>query len=35
MQEEDCKGWLLTCDQNREKQALKDAYNFLTNVYWS
>lgn len=29
---EDCKGFLLTCDQNKEKQALKDAYNFLSEV---
>jgi|JI6StandDraft_1071083.scaffolds.fasta_scaffold01124_18 hypothetical protein len=27
--EEECKGFLLTCEQNREKQAIRDAYNFL------
>ena len=27
--EEECKSFLLTCEQNREKQAIRDAYNFL------
>ncbi len=26
---EEVKGFLLSCEQNREKQAIKDAYNFL------
>lgn len=29
---ESCKGFLISCDKNREKQALRDAYNFLTEV---
>jgi hypothetical protein len=32
---ESCKGFLISCDKNREKQALRDAYNFLTEVLMS
>lgn len=31
--DEPCKGFLIYCDKNREKQAVKDAYNFLTEVF--
>lgn len=27
--EETYKGFLISCDKNREREALKDAYNFL------
>lgn len=30
--EEPVKGFVISCDKNREKQALKDAYNFLAEV---
>lgn len=26
------KGFLISCDKNKEKQALRDAYNFITDV---
>ena len=26
------RGFLISCDKNKEKQAVKDAYNFLTEV---
>lgn len=28
--EDEWKGFLITCDKNKEKQAIKDAYNFLS-----
>ncbi len=30
--EEAFKGFLITCDKNREREAVKDAYNFLEEV---
>jgi hypothetical protein len=29
---EPTKGFLISCDKNREKEALRDAYNFLSEV---
>ena len=28
-EEEDYKGFLISCDRNREREAVKEAYNFL------
>lgn len=33
--EEHGVGFLITCDKNREKQAVKDAYNFINEVHIS
>lgn len=30
--DEPCKGFLVSCDKNKEKQAIRDAYNFLNEV---
>jgi hypothetical protein len=30
--EDQGSGFLITCDKNKEKQAIKDAYNFLNQV---
>jgi hypothetical protein len=30
--EEITKGFLISCDKNREKEAVRDAYNFLKEV---
>lgn len=30
--EETYKGFLISCDKNREKEAVRDAYNFLEEV---
>jgi hypothetical protein len=29
---EPIKGFLISCDKNREKEALRDAYNFISEV---